>query len=187
MSRPVRIAGALVVLLLVLVAGLYGYRRLMIFEGRTPEGFALLTPLKDAGSFEPKTLPQTPVLTNQSETDLAVSFGYQVGTIPYSYAILLHFPDKSNEGHATVTARHGAREASVEASVTRRWDAPRQANAVAVQDQFDIEPAVPALCIKAVIGPKTEGYDLRDGSICVAQRDAGGNCHPETIACGLIR
>lgn len=187
MSRPFKLIGGLVALVLVLMAGLYGYRSLMLYEGRTPEGYQLLTPMPGVEGFEPKAMPPGPTLTNQSASTLAVNFGYKVGNIPYSYSLALTFPDGSTSGHATMTVRHANRDASVEASTVRRWDEPRKAYIVALQDRFDIEPAVPALCVKAVIGPQASSYDLRDASICVAQRDAGGNCHPETLACGLIR
>ena len=73
----------------------------------------------------------------------------------------------------------------------RRFDEPRHAYAVALSGSFGAPsrggPVVPALCIKAVIGPSKADYDLTGASICVAQRDAAGECHPETLACGLIR
>ncbi len=186
MFRPFKFIGGLVALVVLLVAGLYAYRSLMLYEGRTPEGYQLLTPVA-AQSFEPQTLPQEPVLANQSPRDLAVNFGYKVGTIPYSYSIALSFPGPDDVGRAIVTVRHSTRDASVEASTVRRWDEPRKAYAVALQDKFDIQPAVPALCIKMLIGPQTKSYDLHDASLCVAQRDVSGACHPETLACGLIR
>jgi hypothetical protein len=187
MSRPLTLIGALVVLVLVLVAGLYASRSLMLYEGRTPEGYDLLTAMPAASGFEPKALPEAPILENQSAHDLAANFGYVVGGIPYSYSLEVSFPGPGAEGHATVKVRHATREATIDTLAIRRWDEPRKAYAVAVQGKFDIQPAVPALCIKAVIGPKTDPYDLRDASLCVAQRDVTGACHPETLACGLIR
>ena len=187
MSRPFKLIGGAIALVLLLVGGLYAYRSLMLYEGRTPEGYELLTAMPTAGSFEPQTLPQDPVLGNQSPRDLAVNFGYKVGGIPYSYSVALKFPESGDDGQATVTVRHANREVSVETNVSRRWDEPRKAYAVALQEKFDIQPAVPALCIKAVIGPQAKSYDLHDASICVAQRDVTGACHPETLACGQIR
>ena len=187
MSRILSLIGGLVVLMVVLVAGLYAYRSLMLYDGRTPEGYQMLTVLPRSESFEPATLPSAPVLANQSTSDLAVNFGYKVGGIPYSYSLELAFPPKSDAGEAKVTVRHATRNATVETAAIRRWDEPRQAYAVALQDRFDVEPAVPALCIKAVIGPSQTGYDLKGASLCIAQRDVRGTCHPETLACGLIR
>ena len=187
MSRPFKLIGGAIALVVLLVAGLYAYRSLMLYEGRTPEGYQMLTAMPGAASFEPQALPQGPVLENQSPRDLAVNFGYKVGGIPYSYSVALSFPDKGNAGKATVTVRHATRDASVESPALRRWDEPRKAYEVALADRFEIEPAVPALCIKAVIGPDPANYDLKDASICIAQRDAAGTCHPETLACGLIR
>lgn len=187
MIRPVKLIGGLAVLVVVLTLGLYLSRSLSLFEGRTPEGVALLSPVQGASGFEPSAVPKEPTLRNQSEKDLAVDFGYVAGGIPYTYALRLKFPDGGDKGRAVVTVRHAAREASVSSEVSRRWDAPRQAFSIALQERFETEPAVPSLCIKAVIGPQTKGYDLRAGSICVAQRDTEGACHPETLACGQIR
>lgn len=187
MIRPVKLIGGLAVLVAVLTLGLYLARGLSLLEGHTPEGAPLLSAMPGATGFEPASLPPNPRLRNQSDTDLAVDFGYVAGGIPYSYALRLSFPAGGDKGRASVTVRHAAREASVTSDVTRRWDGPRQAYSVALQERFETEPAVPSLCIKAVIGPQTKGYDLRAGSICVAQRDSEGACHPETLACGQIR
>ena len=187
MTRALKLAVALGVLVVVLVAGIYGYRALMLSQGQTPEGYQLLTSLPGAISFAPEHPPAEPVIEAKTDSKLAVDFGYRVAGISYSYALSLDFPPGSDQGKATVVARHANREGSTETSVTRLWDAPRDAYAVALQDTFDIDPAVPSLCIKAVIGPKREGYDLSHASICVAQRDGKGNCHPETLACGQIR
>ena len=187
MTRALKLAIALGALVVVLVAGIYGYRALMLSQGRTPEGYLLLTSMPGAVSFAPANPPAEPVLRNQSEDKLAVAFGYRVAGISYSYALSLDFPPNSDEGKATVVARHASREGSTQTATARLWDAPRDAYAVALEDTFDIDPAVPSLCIKAVIGPKREGYDLAHASICVAQRDGKGNCHPETLACGQIR
>ena len=159
----------------------------MLSQGRTPEGYALLTALPGSASFAPAELPAHPVLENSSPDDLVVDFGYRVGGISYSYTLALAFPPGGDQGEARVTARHASRAASVEAATTRLWDAPQDAYAVALQDTFDIDPAVPSLCIKALIGPRRTGYDLAHASLCVAQRDGKGNCHPETLACGQIR
>jgi len=187
MARALKIVGGLSALLVVLVAGLYGYRALMLSAGRTPEGYELLTPIPNAGSFEPRALPVAPVLANRSAQDLAVDFGYRVGGISYSYSLALVFPPGADAGKATVTVRHASRAGEVETAATRLWDAPRDAYAVALQDKFEVEPTVPALCIKAVIGKSKTSYDLDNGSLCVAQRDGAGTCHAETLACGLIR
>jgi hypothetical protein len=187
MSRLLKLVGSLVLLVVVLASALYAYRSLMLFEGRTPEGYQLLTAVPGSDGFEPKVLPKEPVLENQAVGSLAFNFGYKVGNTPYSYSVALNFPGQGETGKATVTVRHGTRDASVETNVVRRWDEPRQAYSIALQDKFDVEPAVPSLCIKAVIGPNTANYDLNSASVCIAQRDVSGNCHPETLACGLIR
>ena len=187
MIGPFRLIAGAVALLLLLVAGRYAYRALMLMDGRTPEGYQMLTSMPGAAGFEPKALPPGPVLENQSTTDLAVNFGYKVGEIPYSYSLALTFPDRADAGRATLTVRHATRAASVDGEALRRWDEPRKAFAVALTDTFAVEPAVPSLCIKAVIGPERKDYDLKAASLCIAQRDHAGNCHPETLACGLIR
>lgn len=187
MPRSLKLIGGVLALVVILVAGLYAYRSIMLWDGRTPEGYQMLTVVPNAAGFEPASLPSGPVLENQSTSDLALNFGYKVGGIPYSYSLVLTFPAKADQGHATVTVRHATRSASVESSAVRRWDAPRKAFAVALEGGFDKEPNAPALCIKAVIGPSQTSYDLKDGSVCIAQRDTAGGCHPETLACGLIR
>ena len=187
MARPLRFILGAVLLFGVLVVGLYGYRSLMLWGGRTPEGYQLLTPVPGASGFEPTTQPSGPVLESQSSSDLAVNFGYKVGGIAYSYSLVLDFPRDADQGHAVLTVRHSNRSASSDSDTVRRWDEPRKAFAVALADTFDIEPKVPALCLKAVIGPSKTRYDLADASVCVAQRDATGKCHPETLACGVIR
>ena len=187
MARPFKFAGGVVLLVVVLVGGLYAYRSLMLWGGRTPEGYQMLTPMPGATGFEPTALPVKPVLESQSSKDLAVNFGYKVGDVPYSYSLVLAFPADSEEGRAVVTVRHSNRSTSSESKAVRRWDEPRKAFAVALEHTFNIQPKVPALCIKAVIGPNRTAYDLHDASICIAQRDATGQCHPETLACGVIR
>ena len=177
-------AGALAA---VLVGGLYGYRSLMLYDGRTPEGYPLLAAVTGGESFEPPTRPTAPVLENQSTGDLAVNFGYRVADISYSYSLALAFPNGSEQGQAKLIARHDTRSATLDVPVVRRWDEPRHAYEVALADRFAIDPAVPALCLKAVIGPSLATYDLKDASLCIAQRDSGGGCHPETLACGAIR
>lgn len=187
MARPLKLVVGVAALLVVLVAGLYGYRQLKLYDGRTPEGYALLTAMPNAASFEPRVLPASPVLEIAASDPLDIDFGYRVGGISYSYSLALAFPPDADEGKATLTARHSNRVDTKEAPTTRLWDAPRDAYSVALQKTFDIDPAVPSLCIKAVIGPSKTRYDLGAASLCVAQRDGKGFCHPETLACGLIR
>ncbi len=187
MTKVLKAAVGVGALLLVLVGGLFGYRSLMLYDGRTPEGYPLLTAIEGSEGFEPSTLPAKPVLANQSPSDLAVNFGYRVADISYSYSLALAFPKGAEQGEAKLIARHGTRSATVDLPVTRRWDEPRHAYAVALADRFAIDPAVPALCVKAVIGPNLATYDLKDATLCIAQRDNGGGCHPETLACGAIR
>ena len=203
MRRPLRLAGAVVLLFVLLVGGLYAYRSLMLFDGRTPEGFQLLTPMPNSAGFEPAAQPRGPVLANRSASGgLAVDFGYKVGSIAYSYALTLDLPrdgrqgdasqgdasqGDASQGEAEVTARHANRTASSRTAAVPRWDEPRQAYAVALTETFDTEPKVPALCFKAVVGPSLQHLDLAHASICIAQRDMQGQCHPETLACGLIR
>ncbi len=187
MTRPFKLVGGLAILMVVFVSGLYAYRSLMLWGGRTPEGYQMLTPIPGASGFEPSMQPPGPILDNQSSSDLAVNFGYKVGGIPYSYSLVLEFPRESEDGRAVVTVRHSNRSASSQSTTSRRWDEPRKAFAVAINETFDSEPKAPALCLKAVIGPSKSNYDLKDATLCIAQRDASGQCHPETLACGLIR
>ena len=183
MARAPLILGGLAALLVVVVGGYL----LIHPAGRTPEGDPLLTAIPNAASFSPRELPGAPVLVAAPGPDLAVAFGYRVAGTSYSYTLTLHFSTDAEAGTATVTARHADANASSETPALRLWDAPRNAYAVALQDKFDMSPGVPALCLKALIGPEKTRYDLKDASICVAQRDGGGNCHPETLACGQIR
>ena len=187
MAGPSKLIAGAILLFGVLVVGLYGYRSLMSWTGRTPEGYELLKPMPGASGFEPATQPSEPVLERQSSSDLAVNFGYKVGGLPYSYSLVLAFKPDAEEGHAVLTVRHSNRSASSSSDIVRRWDEPRHAYAVALASTFDLEPRAPALCLKAVIGPSKTRYDLSDASICIAQRDAMGHCHPETLACGIIR
>ena len=187
MTGLFKVIAGVVLAVAVLIGGLYALRSMMSFNGRTPEGYKLLASVPGAAGFEPETSPATPVLENESTSDLAVNFGYRVADISYSYSLDLAFPDRGEQGHAKLIARHATRSATLDVPVTRRWDAPRGAYQVAVQDRFDIEPPVPALCLKAVIGPSLATYDLKAASICIAQRDSKGDCHPETLACGQIR
>ncbi len=187
MTRSFKVIGGAVLVPLLLVLGLFAYRKLMLFGDRTAEGYELLTAMPGATGFEPTILPSGPVLENQSTGDLAVNFGYKVGTTAYSFSLALSFPDKDEHGKAKVIARHATQSASVDATAVRRWDEPRKAYAVALIDDFGSPPGVPSLCIKAVIGPSETRFDLKDGSICIAQRDRAGHCHPETLACGLMR
>ena len=83
MTRPLKLIGGAIALVLILVAGLYTYRSVMLWDGRTPEGYQMLTVVPNASGFEPAALPPGPVLENQSMSDLAVNFGYKVGGIPY--------------------------------------------------------------------------------------------------------
>lgn len=187
MAQPFKLIVGACALVVLMIGGLYAYRSLMVYEGRTPEGYQLLTVVPGASGFEPKALPAGPILENQSAGDLAVNFGYEVAGVPYSYSLALVLPAKSERGRATLTVRHSTRSASIEADVVRRWDEPRKAYAIALQDDFHTEPSVPSLCLKAVLGPSNTRYDLRAGSLCIAQRDGYGLCHPETLACGQIR
>ena len=179
---PILIAG-LAALVVLITAGYMLTRS----TSRTPEGDPLLTAVPNAGSFEPREMPKAPVLANTSQQDLAIAFGYKVAGTSYSYALTLRFPTDGDQGTATLTARHAGKSARVETPAVRFWDAPRDAYAVATQSAFDIDPAVPTLCLKAVIGPGRTSYDLSHASLCVAQRDGTGACHPETLACGQVR
>ncbi len=187
MTRAFKVVVGAGVLLIVLVGGVAGYRSLMFRDGRTPEGYPLLAAVAGSESFEPPSVPTEPVLENQSPSGLAVNFGYRVADISYAYSLALAFPDGGEQGRAKLVARHDTRSATLDVPVTRRWDEPRHAYEVALAERFAIEPAVPALCIKAVIGPNLASYDLKDATLCIAQRDTRGGCHPETLACGAIR
>ena len=127
------------------------------------------------------------MLHNKTPGALTVDFGYDVDGVPYAYTLALTFPAGAASGRAQVGVLLGGHSASTDSEATRRWDEPRKAYAVALADRFMITPAVPPLCIKAVVGPDLARYDLADGTICVARRDAAGECHPETLACGKLR
>ena len=86
-----------------------------------------------------------------------------------------------------ITAQRDGHSASTDTAAVRRLDEPRKAYSVALSDKFMLSPPVPGLCIKAVVGPDLDHIDLKDGTICVARRDADGNCHPETLACGHLK
>ena len=179
---------ALVVLVLILVVGaLVAWRFAGRGTGTTPEGFALLTPVPGATGFEPKDRPTGPELRNHAPGSLAVDFGYKVGGVPYAYSLALTFAPGAEQGRVTVTVHRDGRTASTDSEASRRFDEPRHAYSVALSTRFMISPPVPALCIKAVLGPDLARYDLAEGTLCVAQRDADGTCHPETLACGLLR
>ncbi len=187
MTRTFKLVGGSALVLAALAAGLYAARTLRTLGGRTGEGYQLLTPVPGASGFEPLRQPAGPVLENQSSSDLAVNFGYKVGGVPYSYSLVLAFAHEADDGRAVLTVRRADRSASSASAVVRRWDEPRGAYAVAVADRVDAEPRAPALCLKAVIGPDRNSLDLRNASLCIAQRDTDGQCHTETLACGLIR
>ena len=191
MPRWLGLVGAAVLAVAVVAFGLVGYRAMMRWTGRTPEGYQILTAVPGASGFEPAKLPAGPVLESQSSRDLALNFGYRVAGVAHAYSLVLDFPRDAEEGHATLVARIGRRSLTCESGAVRHFDEPRHAYAVALAGSFKGFPregaAVPALCVKAVIGASKADYDLADASICVAQRDAAGECHPETLACGLIR
>ncbi len=187
MARFLGLIGLVVLAVAVVATAFYAYQALMLRAGRTPEGYQILTVVPGASGFEPSRLPDGPVLESQSARDLALNFGYAVGGVAHAYSLVLAFPRESETGRAVVTARVAGRSASSECEATRRWDEPRHAYSVALSETFTDGPDVPALCMKAVIGPSKAGYELKDASICVARRDAAGQCHPETLACGLIR
>ena len=187
MHRSIGLIGVVALAVTVAVVGLVGYGALMRWNGRPPEGYPILTAMPGAAGFEPARLPAGPVLRSRSARDLAIDFGYRAGGIAHAYSLLLDFPGGAEDGHATLVARIAGRSLTSEAEAVRRFDEPRHAYAVALTGAFDGGPAVPALCLKAVIGPSKADYDLTDGSICVAQRDAAGECRAETLACGLIR
>ena len=186
MSRTPKTA-ALAVLVLILVAGGLVAWRTIVRGRNTPEGYALLTPVPGSAGFEPRKRPSGPALKNTGPSALKVDFGYEVGGTPYGYSLALAFAPGASEGRATVTVHRDGHDASTEGAAARRWDEPRKGYAVALSDKFMISPPVPALCIKAVLGPDLARYDLDDATLCVAQRDGGGACHPETLACGLLR
>ena len=186
MSRTLKTVALVVLVVILIVGGLIAWR-VVVRSLRTPEGFALLTPVPGSIGFEPKHRPRGPVLRNQAPGSLAVDFGYKVGGVPYGYSLALTFAPGAEQGRAVVTVHHDGRTASTDSAATRRFDEPRKAYSVALSTKFMISPPVPALCIKAVVGPDLARYDLADGTLCVAQRDADGTCHPETLACGVLR
>jgi hypothetical protein len=72
--------------------------------------------------------------------------------------------------------------------VERHFSDSRKAYLIAVShDLSKMTPAVPSLCVRAVLGPSKTRFDLSDASLCVMQRDQDGRGHPATLACGVIR
>ena len=186
MPRPLKMAAFALLALIIVVGGVVAWRTALRGTDHT-ERFALLTPMPGASGFEPRELPSGPVLHDATAGSLRVGFGYKVGGSPYAYDVALSFAPGAEQGRAVVTVHHDGHDASTDSEAVRRWDEPRKAYAVALADKFMIAPPVPSLCIKAVVGPDLARWDLADGTICVAQRDAAGACHPETLACGLLR
>ncbi len=186
MSRSLKTVALALLVVILIVGGLVAWR-VVVRGTRSPEGFTLLTPVPGATGFEPKDRPSGPVLRNRAPGSLAVDFGYKVGGVPYGYSLALTFAPGREQGRAVVTVHRDGRTASTDSEATRRYDEPRKAYSVALSDKFMISPPVPALCIKAVVGPALARYDLADGTLCVAQRGADDTCHPETLACGVLR
>lgn len=184
MTRPLKILALAVLVLVGTVIVLEAYR---LTSGSRPQSHAALTPMPGASGFEPKEPPSGPMLRNKAPGALDVDFAYVVGGTSYDYALALSFAPGATQGKATVRVLRGENAASTESDAVRRWDEPRHAYAVALADKFTISPPVPSLCIKAVVGPDLARFDLADGTICVAQRGTDGSCHPETLACGLLR
>lgn len=187
MSRTLKIIAAAVLVVILVVGALVAWRVLLRGSRESKTGFALLTPMPGAIGFEPKERPSGPVLRNRAPASLAVDFGYKVGGVPYEYSMTLAFQPGAEQGRASVMVHRDGHDASTDSDAVRRFDEPRKAYTVALADKFMITPPVPALCIKAVVGPDLARYDLADGTICVAQRGTDGTCHPETLACGLLR
>ena len=180
MARPSKRALILVVAVVLIVAAWTAWR--IAGEGGRA---AALTPVRGASGFEPRERPSGPVLRSKGAGGLDVDFAYCPGQGCCDYRLVLAFAPGAAEGRATLVARRDGRVATLESPAVRRWDEPRRSYSVALSDPG--RGAAPALCIKAVIGPSLDALDLADGTLCAAQRDAGGTCHPETLACGLLR
>lgn len=178
MSRSTKLA----VLVILAIAAAYA-----VWQVARPsrDAAASLTPMPGVLGFEPGERPKEPVLRSKAADGLDVDFGYRTGGTCCGYTLVLAFPPGAPTGTATIVARRDGRTTRTEMPAARRWDEPRKSYAVALSGPSG--GAAPALCIKAVIGPSLDALDLADGTLCAAQRDAGGGCHPETLACGLLR
>lgn len=187
MSFNAKVAAGVLLTAILLAGGLLAYRLASPRREALPDGYAMLTPVPGSSGFEPTQRPEAPVLRNRAPGSLAIDFGYAVGGVPYAYTLSLSFPAGAAAGRALLSVHRGGSSASTDSQAFRRWDEPRAAYAVALSDKFMTVPPMPGLCLKAVLGPALTRYDLADGTLCVAQRDGGGACHPETLACGLLR
>jgi hypothetical protein len=191
MTSNLKLAAALCLLFLFVAGSALVYRNSRAPLATAADPATTLSPTKaeDDGT-EPVALPATPVLKNNAADPglLDLSFGYKVGSTAYAYHLSLAFPADADKGTMDLAPPTGKTADAAAFPVERRFSESRKAYLIAVsRDLGAMVPAVPSLCVRAVVGPSKAGFDLSDASLCVMQRDQDGRCHPTTLACGLIR
>ena len=177
------------------VVAVAGAGALVVAKRRAPAGApvdpseVLRATRAEDGGTEPVALPDGPVLRNTSRDPgrMVVDFGYRTGAGAFVYRLGLAFAGEAETGTMDLGVPRGATDSLDQFPAERRWSGSRGAYLVAVSHALARRPAVPSLCVRAVIGPTKAGFDLHDASLCVMQRDGDGRCHPTTLACGLIR
>ncbi|WP_158809513.1 hypothetical protein [Beijerinckia sp. L45] len=191
MTSNLKLAAALCLLFLVVAGSALVYRNTRPPSATSADPATVLSATKaeDEGT-EPVALPATPVLKNAAADPglLDVAFGYKVGSTAYAYHLALAFAPDADKGSMTLATPQSQPVDAVTFPVERHFSESRKAYLIAVsRDLGTMTPAVPSLCVRAVVGPSKTGFDLTDASLCVMQRDQDGRCHPTTLACGLIR
>lgn len=191
MTSNLKLAAGLCLLFLVVAGSALVYRSTRPPSATSADAATTLSATQaEDGGTEPVALPATPVLKNNAADPglLDVSFGYKVGNTAYAYHLALAFPADADKGTMDLAPAGGKSPAAATFPVERRFSDSRKAYLIAVsRDLGAMTPAVPSLCVRAVVGPSKASFDLGDASLCVMQRDQDGRCHPTTLACGLIR
>ena len=191
MTPNLKLAAGLCLLFLVVGGSALVYRGTRAPTAAVADAAITLSAARaEEGGTEPVALPSTPVLKNAA-TDpksLAVDFGYKVGKTAYAYHLAFAFAPDADMGTMELAPTNGKAADLNPFPVERHFSESRKAYLIAVShDLGTMTPAVPSLCVRAVVGPSKTSFDLRDASLCVMQRDQDGRCHPTTLACGLIR
>jgi hypothetical protein len=191
MTSNLKLAAALCLLFLFVAGTALVYRNTRQPSATSADAATVLSPTKaEEDGTEPVALPATPVLKNNAADPglLDLTFGYKVGATAYAYHLALAFAPESDKGTLDLAPSSGKIDDGASVPVERRFSESRKAYLVAVsRDLGKLAPAVPSLCVRAVVGPSKTSFDLSEASLCVMQRDQDGRCHPSTLACGLIR
>jgi hypothetical protein len=189
MISNLKLAAALCLLFLVVAGSALVYRNTRPPSAAIADAATTLTATQaEDGGTEPVALPATPVLKNNAADPglLDVTFGYKVGSKAYAYHLALAFAPDADKGTMDLETPQGKTADAF--PIERRFSETRKAYLIAVsRDLGAMVPAVPSLCVRAVVGPSKTSFDLGDASLCVMQRDQDGRCHPTTLACGLLR